>query len=325
MIYFWTNHRNRNYLQLTAGLVAISFLFTTVSAPFANARLFGAAKEQHPLSKTFETYAQNLEKLKIEDKTSRKQISNLVDSLKNRLSFVGPVKKNVKSYLFGSYRGDQARINFILQVSPVEEIKGTVFKGSEAREAIDTLRDMPGSFLGVTQGTQRDPKHLPFFKILRAFLFEQGQRVVEMHADREARRFALEQSPFEVREEEVSKEGILNLWGKHFGIDPRIQDRRLYFTRKERSILTHRSKPRLGKSRRESARPPEESRKRTRALSNHSVRGLRRTNVKRFVLSVLKAPLFILGVVGMGSSGGSSGSGGEIGEPLAETEEWEVI
>jgi len=325
MIYFWTNHRNRNYLQLTAGLVAISFLFTTVSAPFANARLFGAAKEQHPLSKTFETYAQNLEKLKIEDKTSRKQISNLVDALKNRLSFVGPVKKNGKSYLFGSYRGDQARINFILQVSPVEEIKGTVFKGSEAREAIDTLRDMPGSFLGVTQGTQRDPKHLPFFKILRAFLFEQGQRVVEMHADREARRFALEQSPFEVGEEEVSKEGILNLWGKHFGIDPRIQDRRLYFTRKERSILTHRSKPRLGKSRRESARPPEESRKRTRALSNHSVRGLRRTNVKRFVLSVLKAPLFILGVVGMGSSGGSSGSGGEIGEPLAETEEWEVI
>ncbi|MBI2119933.1 MAG: hypothetical protein HYT97_09970 [Elusimicrobia bacterium] len=102
MIYFWTNHRNRNYLQLTAGFVAFSFLFTTVSAPFANARLFGAAREQHPLSKTIETYAQNLEKLKIEDKASRKQIANLADALKNRLSFVGPVKKNGQSYLFGS-------------------------------------------------------------------------------------------------------------------------------------------------------------------------------------------------------------------------------
>src|SRR3989338_6901606 len=46
---------------------------------------------------------------------------------------------------------------------------------------------------------------------------------------------------------------------------------------------------------------------------NHSLRVLRKINVKRFTLSVLKSPLFILGVVGMGSGGGSSSSG-EIGK-----------
>ena len=44
-IQFWIEKRNRNWLQITAGLVVISFLFTTVSAPFAQANLWNERKK----------------------------------------------------------------------------------------------------------------------------------------------------------------------------------------------------------------------------------------------------------------------------------------
>src|SRR3990167_1311886 len=49
MIRFWITKRNRSWLQLTAETLAVSFLFTTISAPFVQANLWQdrriAAKE----------------------------------------------------------------------------------------------------------------------------------------------------------------------------------------------------------------------------------------------------------------------------------------
>ncbi|MBI2118203.1 MAG: hypothetical protein HYT97_01085 [Elusimicrobia bacterium] len=45
MIQFWVGQKNRSWLKLTGGLVATSFFFTTVSAPFASANLWNERRK----------------------------------------------------------------------------------------------------------------------------------------------------------------------------------------------------------------------------------------------------------------------------------------
>lgn len=133
MIRFWIRTSHRNWLQLTAGLVVTSFLFVTVSTPFAHAKWFDATHREHVLTQTLEDYSQHLKEIKGEDFSSKKEISNLINALKNRLSLLGPVKREGKSYLLGAYQGEKARVNFILEVeqdphphpSPLPEGEGT--------------------------------------------------------------------------------------------------------------------------------------------------------------------------------------------------------
>ena len=44
MIKFWTEKSNKNWLQTTGTAVAVSFLFTTVAAPFAQASIWQERK-----------------------------------------------------------------------------------------------------------------------------------------------------------------------------------------------------------------------------------------------------------------------------------------
>src|SRR5205085_7200059 len=61
-------------------------------------------------------------------------VAAVVDALQNRLKFFGPFERDGKRYVFGSYQGDEARVNFAVQFA--KSLSPSQFVSADFRNAL---------------------------------------------------------------------------------------------------------------------------------------------------------------------------------------------
>ena len=116
----------------------------------------GKGIEKIKYASLIESYTKKLEELKgelennihAEDQELAEAVEKVMDIIKNKLFFVGPVEDKGTKILLGAYQGEFSRVNFLVESSdfePMPHLVSVEFENA-IEKAMGTLRSKPGSF-----------------------------------------------------------------------------------------------------------------------------------------------------------------------------------